>query len=123
MFNSQIRRQSAAGRETTALPASLPLPVIFKTSFVAVPTVTAEIQALEICQVFVKSFVLKGMEHLENSVEEINIKIEKRCEKWEVRVTVLKWTINMGRCVPGKVNVNMEASNRVPKSIISRGNS
>jgi len=63
------------------------------------------------------------MEHLENSNEETNIKMEKRGEKWEVRVVVLKWIIKMGRCVPEKVNVNMVASIRIPKRIIRRGNS
>jgi hypothetical protein len=46
-------------------------------------------------------FVLKGIKHLENSDEETNIKTEKRGEKWEVSVIVLKWIIGMGRCVPG----------------------
>jgi len=49
----------------------------------------------------VKSFVLKGMEHLESSDEEINIIMEKKWEKWEVRVIILKWIIRMERCVPG----------------------
>jgi len=35
------------------------------------------VQALEICQVLMKSFVLKGMEHLENSDKGAN-KMEKR---------------------------------------------
>jgi hypothetical protein len=34
---------------------------------------------LEICQVFMKSFALKGSEHLENSDEETN-KMEKEVE-------------------------------------------
>jgi hypothetical protein len=37
---------------------------------------------------------------LENSDEETN-KMEKRGEKWEVMVIILKWIIRMGRCVPG----------------------
>jgi len=90
-----------AGRKTTALPGSLPFPIIFKTSLVAVSTVTAEIHALEICQVFMKNFVLKRMEHLENSDEETRIKMDKGGEKWEVEVIVLKWIVRMGRCVRG----------------------
>jgi hypothetical protein len=89
------------GGKTTALPGNLPLPIIFNTSLIVVSTVNAEIQAFEIGQVLMKSFVLKGMEHLESSDEEININMEKRWEKWEVRVILLKWIIRMGRCVPG----------------------
>jgi hypothetical protein len=48
-----------AGGETTALPGNLPLPIIFNTSLVAVSTVNAEIQALEIGQVLIKSFALE----------------------------------------------------------------
>jgi hypothetical protein len=47
--------------------------------------VTAEIHALEICQVFMKNSVLKRMEHLENSDEETHIKMDKRGKngKWK----------------------------------------
>jgi hypothetical protein len=55
---------------------------------------------LEISQVFMKSFALKGIEHLKNSDEETN-QMEKRGEKWEVMVIILKWIIRMGKCVPG----------------------
>jgi len=51
------------------------------------------------------------------------IQLKRLILKWRKEVVVLKWIIKMGRCVPGKVNVNMEASIRVPKRIISRGNS
>ena len=84
-----------AGGETTASPGNLLLPIIFNTSLVAVSAVASQIQALEICKIFMKSFVLKGMEHLKYSDEETNIKMEKRGEKWEVRVIVLKWIIRM----------------------------
>ena len=83
MFNSWIQRQTVAGRETTALPGNLTIPITFNTSLVAVSPVASQIQALEICQVFMISFVLKGMEHLENSDEETNIKMENRGKNWK----------------------------------------
>jgi hypothetical protein len=43
--------------------------------------------------------------------------MEKKGEKWKVGVIILNWIIRMGRCLPGKVNVNMVKSIRVPKRI------
>jgi hypothetical protein len=68
-----------AGMETTLLPGNLQLPIIFDTSPVAVSAEASQIQALEICQVFMKIYVMEGMEHLENSDEETN-KMGKRVE-------------------------------------------
>jgi hypothetical protein len=42
-------------------------PIIFDTPPVALSAVASKIQTLEIFQIFMKSFVLKGTEHLENS--------------------------------------------------------
>jgi hypothetical protein len=70
-----------AGRETTALPGNLTIPITFNASLIAQSAVASQIQALEICQVFMISFVLKRTEHLENSDEETNIKMENRGEK------------------------------------------
>jgi hypothetical protein len=51
-----------AGRETTDLPGNLTIPITFNTSLVAVSVVASQIQALEICQVFTKSYVLERNE-------------------------------------------------------------
>jgi len=67
-----------AGRETTVLPGNLQLPIIFYTSPVTVSAEAPQIQALEICQVFMKDFVLKERNIWKIQIKRLIIKCRKK---------------------------------------------